>query len=53
MKFQRTNKGATIELDEDECDEMRSMMHLCAEWEYDLSRLILIELDEYLGENNE
>lgn len=53
MKFQRTSKGATIELDEDECDEMRSMMHLCAEWEYDLSRLILVGLDEMLTEEGQ
>lgn len=54
MRFQRTNKGATIELDDEECEGLKNELEqLKDDLEYAISLRILSELDEYFGENNE
>lgn len=54
MKFQRTSKGVTIELDDEECEGLKiELEQLKDDLEYAISLNILSELDEYLGENNE
>ena len=59
MKFQRTSKGATIELSDEECETLKEEAAF-AKYSYQnpepwfpLLKAIHSELDEYFGENNE